>query len=1507
MEPTHDPEKLPSVSEFAARIRQKYPNEYDEIGDQELVERTVRKQPIYADQVALPAEFRLLTTSSGYPKIDEIYERAARAENVDANLLLEIGRQESINFKPEVVYGRLNSPKGARGISQFMPGTAPLYGLKVGDGVDERTDPIKSIHAQARYLRKLLGDFGGDEKLAMAGYNAGEGAVRKYGNSVPPYRETRDYVSRISAKLAEARQKVVYSSGGITPTNPTETFTPQGELWANSNQVDLQNQPGPDRPNNPLEVGIPEYKGKRPRLQLLSLPKTGGSVSVDVGELKPIDPRLGQFTDTGTQVVAPQQRGKGTDDLNRIAAQVTVKLDGIPTAEKLDYSLRKAYQSIAGKYGLSPEQVEQGVQQAKDNKTVGTIDDATTEGTIEITNLDLANILGHERFIADERNRQAQARVGLEEIPTITKKEIQDIAGWETRLPAAINSGGARTGTWLAGIARLASPARIAGIEDVADPNLKPREVRAYGSPKEFYDQMQANAKKNAANWETIDDKTWTSEIINIAGGATSDIPRTVIQSVLPGGIVTAMSLDMAGQSSGRGQSMDEVATEAAKGAILGGIARLAFPVGQKWAAETGSKVAGGGAALAFTGAATYPTSRLFGADEKTALKESLYNVVFALADASPILLGKTVRIKDTNGDKLAVKIDEKGTVQETTLPADTPADLEVVAPAPKAIAKPVDASPVVPDQAPAKKVDKLTQLFTAAEKQIGVPDKPVTNSRQKTARDLRANLASAVRSFDQAEHTLADAKKEFGKRNAADNYEFITKVEKGDYNNLSPEDKATARNLRIQLDSARARVQALGKGKLEHFYTNYFPHLWEDPKKAAKVFAGNFEGTKNFLKPRTIETFAEGLAAGLKPVHDNPIDSVLTRIREMDRYVAAHKTMDSLKSEGLVKFVKDLDTIPEGFVYLDDAIGQTTGGRYYAVKGAAKILNRHLSPSLNQFKIYRGYRAVGNLLTQAQLSMSAFHLGFTTFDAMISKLSLAFEQAGSGRPLQALKSAAEVPISAFTNPVRGHKLMKEWFEPGSTRDPAMKVIAELMVEAGGRAKMDDFYHTKATDVMVKAFKEANIYSWEGVKNAAKGTAYTIPTALEQLSRPIMELVVPRQKMGVFADLAKSELERLGPDATKEQVREAMQSVWDSVDNRMGEMVYDNLFWDRVAKDLAMASVQSVGWNLGSLRELTGGVKDTIGMPKRIYNAATGKVNTEPILSHRQAYLSSMTVFTGIAGAITQYLALGEWPTEMKDYFYPRINEEGDRVQLPSYLKDVYSVSQHPVTTASHKLHPLPRLLGETLTNQDYYSNEIRNADDPLVKQGLDLLQHVGKTFTPYSFRGYQQSVKRGTSTTMTVLPFFGVTPAPGSVNRNTTGLMDQLTSPAEKMLKSLQYKTQKAISSLSQSKPVDDQKKEILKADIRRKLQAGDESWNKDFNKAVEAGILKREDRADVTNYLKNRIMPLSLDDALKVYEVSNQYERGQLYSLMLMKQHSYEGRFTPAQVAKLKELNLY
>ena len=129
-------------------------------------------------------------------KILETYgpylEREAKRLNVSLPLLVAVIEVESGGNSGA------RSPKGAGGLMQLMPGTAARF------GVSDAYAPSQNIRGGATYLNWLLNRFSGDAVLALAGYNAGEGAVDKYAG-VPPYNETRDYVAKVAGAYAAAR------------------------------------------------------------------------------------------------------------------------------------------------------------------------------------------------------------------------------------------------------------------------------------------------------------------------------------------------------------------------------------------------------------------------------------------------------------------------------------------------------------------------------------------------------------------------------------------------------------------------------------------------------------------------------------------------------------------------------------------------------------------------------------------------------------------------------------------------------------------------------------------------------------------------------------------------------------------------------------------------------------------------------------------------------------------------------------------------------------------------------------------------------------------------------------------------------------------------------------------------------------------------------------------------------------------------------------------------------
>jgi soluble lytic murein transglycosylase-like protein len=128
--------------------------------------------------------------TTGDIMIDSYIVDSSRRYSIDPLLIYSQMHQES-SFKL-----RATSNKGASGLMQLMPATARRL------GVTNIYDPKQNIEGGIKYMRMLLDMFGQDVNLALAGYNAGEGAVIRYGNQIPPFSETREYVRRISARYS---------------------------------------------------------------------------------------------------------------------------------------------------------------------------------------------------------------------------------------------------------------------------------------------------------------------------------------------------------------------------------------------------------------------------------------------------------------------------------------------------------------------------------------------------------------------------------------------------------------------------------------------------------------------------------------------------------------------------------------------------------------------------------------------------------------------------------------------------------------------------------------------------------------------------------------------------------------------------------------------------------------------------------------------------------------------------------------------------------------------------------------------------------------------------------------------------------------------------------------------------------------------------------------------------------------------------------------------------------
>ena len=443
-----------------------------------------------------------------------------------------------------------------------------------------------------------------------------------------------------------------------------------------------------------------------------------------------------------------------------------------------------------------------------------------------------------------------------------------------------------------------------------------------------------------------------------------------------------------------------------------------------------------------------------------------------------------------------------------------------------------------------------------------------------------------------------------------------------------------------------------------------------------------------------------------------------------------------------------------------------TQSGEWYAPDDVAQIFHNHLSRSLYSNKYvgsaYGAYMSAGGLLNQSQLGIgSMFHAGMVTGEAVVSTAALGLKQAyrasiGKGSFRNAAKTIMTAPFSTIGKGVVGGRMLHEILSPGEAYEidkqgwrkfmlkaipdsehMDMKYLVNAYMEAGGQIQhlKRDAYVTDVTQQMKKAFA-----SGEKIKGAALS-----PFALiEASAKPIMEKLVPRQKLGMFAELMHESM-KIYPDMTHAERRIIAREIWNRVDSRLGQVVYDRLFMHNVAKGIIQAVVRAPGWTGGTIAEIGGSAIDANKFVKEWIK--TGKPPEE--LPDRVAYTMSLLAISLIANGLATAVFTGENPKDINDLFAFRtgnFDEDGrpERMLYPMYTKDLVSYSKNAPHTIMAKTHPLITLATDiAYKNKDYYGTEIRNKDDATMQQVADMITYSAKQFVPFWMRGAGKEIQR--------------------------------------------------------------------------------------------------------------------------------------------------------------------
>lgn len=670
-----------------------------------------------------------------------------------------------------------------------------------------------------------------------------------------------------------------------------------------------------------------------------------------------------------------------------------------------------------------------------------------------------------------------------------------------------------------------------------------------------------------------------------------------------------------------------------------------------------------------------------------------------------------------------------------------------------------------------------------------------------QAARDT-ATTTAALEPYHRAVNALPDA----------DRLGFMDYVEGRSAGNpiAQPELQPLADTLKIEFEKRKDKLLALPSKQQAEFIDDYYPHFWKDPR-AATSFVEDFkgggaskQGSGASLKKRTVPTMADGIAAGLQPLTTDPIEATMRYVSSMDRFIASTSVLDAAKANGTVRYfspktmgasghpgsghnVAPSGPIPEGWVPLKgrgatNALGQTA----YAPEDWARVYNNFISRGFGELgeMAQRGVNAVqnsSNAITGLELGLSGYHAFTMANEAVISEVARGVSNIAGGKPIKGLTVLGKAPgamLKGLPGPWGLGKKIEQVYLGRSQGTPDLRKIVDLMTEAGGRGAgkrhAADYGFSSAGSFFTAwkrgALKQELRQSAQNIKAAPitggiKELGRTIGRTMETVAQPLFEKYIPRLKNAAFYDTMNDWLKANPAASHEEQVAMARKLV-DSMDDRFGELIQDNIFWNKALKQSASIAMRSYSWNFGTARTIAGGAMKLLAKPSSL--SITSK-NYDP----RAAYVVSMAVTVPLINMVYQKLKSGKDPESIDDAMAgrtggtaPGFGGKGtvdERAMLPGYQKDVFGWLYDPKQEALNKQSKLLQIIEETISGKDWQGHLIADPDADAEQQLGQYLGHVIESMVPISVQTVGKGRKTGSELGVPS-EMMGIRPAPGYI-----------------------------------------------------------------------------------------------------------------------------------------------
>ena len=605
---------------------------------------------------------------------------------------------------------------------------------------------------------------------------------------------------------------------------------------------------------------------------------------------------------------------------------------------------------------------------------------------------------------------------------------------------------------------------------------------------------------------------------------------------------------------------------------------------------------------------------------------------------------------------------------------------------------------------------------------------------------------------------------------------------------------------------------RALSSYKAVSFLANHQRVLWKvlpkpvsaqgvlplanaQPEPLHSFFGGRrpLRGSQGYMEHHTLDDMTAGILRGGVPVTFNPADMFALHYADVMKYITAQRWWNELETLGARVFVKHAPDAPEDFDKLDDRIASAyfrtndgffvQNGEWYVQRGMARMMNNYLSTDpLRQEgtawgSVGKTMLGAKNFYTAVELGASGFHLTFVTLDAASSEIGL-----GMGKFVNRglLEADPRAIVDAGKDIVRGFSMVPSAaraFKIGKAGIEAIKNPTEFLATPEGKwllkavpdardlladiftggAKLD--VHHEYIRNAISSFKEA-----VHTGNYPGAIFRSIPAAQETVMKPLFEWYIPRVKVGVWlreysAALLRRQNELADGTTTRGEIA---RQTWASVEDRFGEMNFDNLWWDRRFKTALQIAFRSVTWRLGTARALGRAVGgQTISAVKDIKG---GRV---PRLTESMSWLLGTSLLIAVIGTVISELCAHKRPESIKDVVFPQIDphDPTQRTSVNMYPKAYYEMFHSPKDYVESGVSGLVGKGIESLKGRDFYNQMLWSKDDPPWSKILAGLKHMYPR--PISWQSFSRMREEGHPWLGVTGAVTGFTKAPGYVSRS--------------------------------------------------------------------------------------------------------------------------------------------